>query len=102
VYIGQTGRNFTTGYEEHKRTFRYNNQFLKHALHTSTQQHAFGNINDCLKILHTQKKDAHLNTTECFYIFKEASTHNHLNDPHTVPSSSIFQIILSDFIGENS
>jgi len=53
-----------------------------------------------MQILHTQNKGAHLNTIERFYIFKEASTNNHLHD-HTVPNSKIFQTLLNDFLEEN-
>jgi hypothetical protein len=102
AYIGQTGRNFRTRYEEHERAFRYNNPSSKYALHALTHQHAFGNIKDSFQILHTQKKGTLLNNIERFHIFKEASTHNHLNDPHTIPSSSIFQAILDDFTETNN
>jgi hypothetical protein len=54
-----------------------------------------------MQILHTHNKGAHLNTIERFYIFKEASTNNHLNDDHTVPNSKIFQTILNDFLEES-
>jgi len=50
-----------------------------------------------MQILHTHNKGAHLNTIEKFYMFKEASTNNHLNDDHTIPNSKIFQTILNDF-----
>jgi hypothetical protein len=50
-----------------------------------------------MQILHTHNKDAHLNTIEKFYVYKEASTDNHLNDKHTVPNSQIFHTIVSDF-----
>jgi hypothetical protein len=53
----------------------------------ATQQHTFGNTQDYMQILHTQNKGAHLNTTEGFHIFKEASTNNHLTDDHTIPNS---------------
>jgi hypothetical protein len=98
AYIGQTGRNCQTRYEEHRRAFHYNNPSSKYALHALTRQHAFGNIKDSFQILHNQKKGALLNTIERFRIFKEASTHN---DTHTVPSSSIFQAILDDFTETN-
>jgi hypothetical protein len=54
-----------------------------------------------MQILHTHNKGALLNTNEKFYIFKEASTNNHLNDNHTVPYSKIFQTILNDFWEES-
>jgi hypothetical protein len=98
AYIGQTGRNFRTRYNEHKRAFQYNHQFSKYALHAATQQHISGNIQECMHILHTQNKGANLNTIERFHIFKEASTNNHLNDDNTVPNSKVFQNILNDFL----
>jgi len=101
AYIGQTGHNFRTRYNEHKRALQYNHQTSKYALQAATQQHTFGNIQECTQILHTHDKGAHLNTTEKFYIFKEASTHNHLNDDHTIPNSKIFQTILNDFLEES-
>jgi hypothetical protein len=54
-----------------------------------------------MQILHTHNKGALLNTIEKSYIFKEASTNNHLNDQHTVPNSQIFQTILNDFQKES-
>jgi len=101
AYIGQTGRDFRTRYNEHKRALQYNHQTSKYALHAATQQHTFGNIQECIRILHTQGKGAHLNTIEKFYIFKEACTHNHLNNDHTIPNSKIFQTILNDFLEES-
>jgi hypothetical protein len=64
-------------------------------------QLTFGNIQEYMQILHTHNKGAHLNTIEKFYIFKEASTNNHLNDDHTIPNSKIFQTILNNFREEN-
>ena len=101
AYIGQTGRDFRTRYNEHKRALQYNPHTSKYALHAATQQHTFGNIQEHMQILHTHNKGAHLNTIEKFYIFKEASTSNHLNDHHTVPNSKIFLTILNDFREEN-
>ena len=51
--------------------------------------------------MHTHNKGAHLTTIEKFYIFKEASTNNHLNDDQTVPNSKVFQTILNDFREES-
>ena len=72
------------------RALQYSHQTSKYALHAATQQHTFGNLQECMQILHTHNKDAHLNTIERFYIFKKASTNNHLNDNHTIPNSKIF------------
>jgi hypothetical protein len=100
AYIGQTDRNLRTRYNEHKRALQYNLQTSKYALHAATQQHTFGNIQECIQILHTHDKGADLNTIENFYTFKGASTHNHLNDDHTIPNTKIFQTILNDFLEE--
>jgi hypothetical protein len=52
----------------------------------------------CLKIMlqgdHIHGKGPHLNTLERFYIHKEASLNNHLNDDHTVIPSRFFDTIL--------
>jgi hypothetical protein len=101
VYIGQTGGDFGARYNEHKRALQYNPHTSKYALHAVTQQRTFDNIQEHMQILHTNNKGAHLNTIKKFYIFKEASTNNHLNDQHTVPNSQIFQTILNDFQEES-
>jgi hypothetical protein len=67
----------------------------------ATQQHTFGNIQEYMQILHTHNEGVHLNIIEKCYIFKEASTNNHLNDHHTVPNSKIFQTIPNDFREES-
>ena len=54
-----------------------------------------------MEILQYQKKGINLNTVERFYIYKEASVNNHLNDEHTVQSSKIFETILKDFHRQN-
>jgi len=41
----------------------------------------------------------HLNTTERFYIYKEDSMNNHLNDDHTITNNKIFETILKEFQG---
>jgi hypothetical protein len=57
----------------------------------------FGNIKDTMQILQLQKKGSHLNTIERFYIYKEATANNHLNDDYTIPHNKIFETILKDF-----
>jgi len=46
-----------------------------------------------MSILQFHKKGPHLNTLERFHIHKEATTHNHLNDEHTVTHNPIFDTI---------
>jgi len=50
-----------------------------------------------MQILQLQMKGMHLNTIERFYIYKEASINNHLNDDHTIPNNKIFKTILKEF-----
>jgi hypothetical protein len=72
AYIGQTGRDFKTRFNEHKGSFRHYAQTSKYAQHLATHQHMFGSIQDTMEILHYQKKGIHLNTIERFYVYKEA------------------------------
>ena len=48
-----------------------------------------------------QKKGILLNIGEVFYIYKEASTNNYLNDTHTIPNSKISETILNGFQDES-
>jgi len=94
AYIGQTGRNFYTRYDEHKRAFRYNTLQSKYAKHIIEHGHTFGNIENTMEVLHFQKKGTHLNTIERFYIHKEVTNNNHLNEECTETSNQIFNTII--------
>jgi hypothetical protein len=94
AYIGQTGRDFYTRYNEHKRAFKYNTQHSKFAQHLTENRHAFGNIVNTMEVLQFQKKGVYLNTIEKFYIHKETVTNNHLNEEYTDTSNQIFITIL--------
>ena len=93
AYTGQTGRDFRTCFNEHKSSFCHT-QTSKYAQHLTIHQHAFGNIQDTMQILQLQTKGMHLNTIECFYVHKEVSVNNHLNDDYTIPNNKIFETIL--------
>jgi hypothetical protein len=96
TYIGQTGRDFCTRFNEHKRAFHQNPQQTKFALHLTEHKHSFGHINNTMEIIHLQKKGRHLNTIEKFHIYKEACKGNHLNDDLTVtPTNKIFGTIIT-------
>jgi len=41
------------------------------------------------------KKGPHLNTLERFHIHKVGTSHNHLNDEHTITPNRIFDTILN-------
>jgi hypothetical protein len=47
AYIGQTGREFRTRFNEHKRAFQHNSQQSKFALHLTDHKHSFGHITSC-------------------------------------------------------
>jgi hypothetical protein len=97
AYVGQTGRDFLTRFNEHKHSFRLNNNNSKYTAHILDNQHTFGQIQDVMQILQVQRKSPHLNTAEKFYIHKEAAKNNHLNDEHTVTNNRIFDTILQEF-----
>jgi hypothetical protein len=95
VYIGQTGRDFHTRYDEHKSAFKYNTQQSKFAKHILDHKHTFGNIENTMEILQFQKKGTHLNTMEKFHIHKETLNNSHLNEEYTDTSNQIFNTILT-------
>jgi hypothetical protein len=96
AYIGQTGREFRTRFNEHKRALHHNPQQPKFTLHLTDHKHSFGHIDNIMKSIQTQKKGRHLNTIERFHIYKEAHKGNHLNDDHAVvPTNKIFDTIIT-------
>jgi predicted RNA-binding Zn-ribbon protein involved in translation (DUF1610 family) len=94
AYIGQTGRDFYTRYNEHKRSFRYNKHNSKYAQHLVEHGHTLGNIHSIMQVLQFQKKGTRLNTIKRFHIHKEAAQNRHLNDDHTITVNKIFDTIL--------
>ena len=94
TYVGQTGWDFGTRFNEHKSSFCQNTQTSKYAHHLTTHWHAFGNTQDTMQILQLQTNGMDLNTIECFYIYKGASVNTHLNDDYTIPNNNIFKTIL--------
>jgi hypothetical protein len=64
------------------------------AKHLVQHQHTLLPIEDCLTILHHQKKGRMLNTMEQFHIYKAAKTGNHLNDQYTYTHNAIFETVL--------
>jgi len=95
AYIGQTGREFASRYNEHKRSFLHNTHTSKFAEHLNNHTRSFGPIQDVMDILQVHKKGPHLNTLERFHIHKETASHNHLNDEHTITPNRIFDTILN-------
>jgi len=95
AYIGQTGREFISRYNEHIRSFRNNTSASKFAKNLNDHLHSFGPIQDVMHMVQFRKKGPHINTIERFYIHKEAASHNHLSDEYTVTPNRIFDTILN-------
>jgi len=92
AYVGQTGQSFTQRFKEHRNAFKFNrntSNYTKHAL-----EHPFGHIQDTMQVLQYKKKGTHLNTIERFFIFKEFSINNHLNDEFNITPNRIFKTLL--------
>jgi hypothetical protein len=93
AYVGQTGRQFSVRYKEHKTAFRNNNQNNSFAKHLNDSTHSFGPMTEIMRILHYHNKGPHLNTLEKFHIHTEAQNQNHLNDEHTIFPNPIFDVL---------
>jgi hypothetical protein len=100
AYVGQTGRDFRTRFDEHKRAFIHNNHTSKYALHLIEHSHTLGSMQNVMRLLNFQRKGIHLDTIERFHIHRQAAANNHLNDDHTLSVNSIFDSILADFKNE--
>jgi hypothetical protein len=94
VYVSQMGKSFLVRYNKHKQAFRNNSHTSKFAQHLVEQAHTFSTIHNTMQILHYQKKSAHLNTIERYYIHAEFTANNHLNDNQNIFPNSIFDGIL--------
>jgi hypothetical protein len=94
AYVGQTGRSFLLRDIEHKQALKNNCHTSKFAQHFLEQAHPLGNIHNTMQILHYQKKSAHLNTVEYYYIHTEFTNNNHLNDNQNIFPNAIFDAIL--------
>jgi hypothetical protein len=66
----------------------------KFAQHLLQQAHSFSTIDNTMQILHHQKKSAHLNAVECYYIHAEFAADYHLNDSQNIFPNPIFEAIL--------
>jgi hypothetical protein len=56
AYIGQTGRQFSVRYNEHKTAFHNNNQNNSFAKHLNDSAHSFGPMRDIMHLLHYYSK----------------------------------------------
>ena len=94
-YVGQTGRNFTLRFNEHRQAFRTNSHTSKFAQNLIEHNHPFGTIQNTMQILRRHKKGPHLNTLERFYIYAEYVNNNHINDSQTVFPNRLFDVLLN-------
>jgi len=95
AYVGQAGRKFLTRFNEHKAAFRTNNQNSNYANYLTEHTYSLGPIQETMQILQRQNKGAHLNTIERYYLYREFTKNNHLNDEHTVSPNKIFEALLA-------
>jgi hypothetical protein len=51
VYVGQTGRNFTVRFNEHKNAFKKNSHTTNFAKHLIEQTHSFSSIQNTMQVL---------------------------------------------------
>jgi hypothetical protein len=94
VISGLSGSSFKTRFKEHTREYHLKSQKSLFAKHLFQNQHTLLPTEDCLTILHHQKKGRMLNTIEQFHIYKVAKTVNHLNDHYTDTHNAIFETVL--------
>jgi len=94
AYIGQTGRSFTQRFKEHRNAFRSSSTTSNYAKHVLEHSHPFSPIQDTMQILQYQSKGAHLNSIENYFIYKEFSINNHLNDESNIAPNKIFDALL--------
>jgi len=72
MYVGQTGRQFSTRYKEHKTAWCNHSTTSNFAQHLIEEAHSFGPMNNIMETVHCCKKGAHLNTIEKFHIHSES------------------------------
>jgi hypothetical protein len=95
AYVGQTRRKFRTRYKEHVRDIRSNKEETGYSHHILSTGHAYGTLEDTLKIVKIQRKSLHLNILERFYIYKENKIGSLLNDTYTDQYNPLFELVTS-------
>ena len=95
AYVGQTSRNFTTRFNEHKNAFKTNSHSSKFVQHLVEHTNSLGTTNSTMQVLRWQNKGAHLHTVEKYYIYTEYTKDNHMNDNQTIFPNKIFDAILN-------
>jgi hypothetical protein len=93
-YTGQTGRSFTTRFQEHLRDFKHGNGKSSFAQHLLENGHAIGPIEDIMSTIYITNKGSLLDTLEKCYLFREAKIDNQINDKLAVRPNVIFETIV--------
>jgi len=88
--VGQMGHSFTQRFKEHKNAFKSNRNTSNYAKHALEHSHPFGPIHETMQILQYQDKGTHLNTIGRYFIYKEFSSNNHLNDEFNITPNKIY------------
>jgi len=80
-------------YKEHHLSFRNNNTSSKFRQHVLEHSHTFGPMDNIMDILSFNRKGIHLDTTERFCIYIEATVNNQFNGKHIICSNKILKTI---------
>jgi hypothetical protein len=79
------------------RDIRSKKEKTDYSHHILSTGHAYGTLEDTLKIVKIQRKGPHLNTLERFfvYIYKENEIGSLLNDTYTDQYNPLFELVTS-------
>jgi hypothetical protein len=80
--MGQTGRLFSTHFQEHLRDFKYGNSKSTFAQHLLENGHAIGTMEEIMDTIHFTNKGRLMNTLEKFHIFRETILKTKLTTNH--------------------
>jgi DUF1680 family protein len=96
IYIGQTGRNVKTRYEEHISDIRHNKKESKYELHMLQFSHEYGTIENTLEVLKVVQKGKLLDVIERFYIYiyKASKQKQIMNEQYITDQNILFEILL--------
>jgi hypothetical protein len=93
-YMGQTGRSFSTRFQEHLRDFKHGNGKSRFAWHLLENGHAISPMEEIMDTIHFTSKGWLINTMGRFYIFRETKLNNQTNVKLTVKPDIIFDTIV--------
>ena len=105
VYVGQTGRSFKVGFNEHRNAFKTNSHSSNFAKHLTEKSHSFNSLQNTMQILKCHSKCTHLKTIQryciyltevfpCFFLGCKANARVKPAKMGHGPHSSIFCVVL--------